>query len=72
MIKIFTMVTLYVTACKIGYISEEGFPCRACEGDTYGRKCGEICACQEYQRFVNCNFKIFCEILSNANIASGW
>lgn len=66
-----TLVTLYVTACKIGYLSEEGFPCRACEGDTYGRKCGEICACLEYQRFVYCKFRNCCEVLINANIATG-
>ncbi|XP_052077846.1 multiple epidermal growth factor-like domains protein 10 [Mytilus californianus] len=37
------------TECLDGFKSDEGEPCHPCLDGNYGRKCGEVCRCKEYQ-----------------------
>ncbi|XP_052076342.1 uncharacterized protein LOC127714322 [Mytilus californianus] len=49
-------------ACTDGYISDNGEACRPCTKGLYGRKCGEVCACEKFQE---CNHKEGCRNFSD-------
>lgn len=42
-------MNILTTDCRNGYRSDEGEPCYPCRKGTFGRKCGDVCRCKEYQ-----------------------
>ncbi|CAC5409992.1 unnamed protein product [Mytilus coruscus] len=44
------LVGVVLDECKHGYHSERGEPCRPCSEGSYGRKCADICNCEENYR----------------------
>lgn len=37
------------TECEVGFISDKDEPCQSCPTGFYGRKCGDVCKCNEYE-----------------------